>query len=136
MLAATPVSGTSSKTYGKVTQYVLLGWNKDGNYIELSKLSSWWTRSSTSYSVKDGYQYASSQGNNKSGSPVSCAESYTIGTPDFYSNETATYTSFLTDDCQYTYYNSVTGGIGAYTRGDIYSGSTKVYDNFRTSITP
>ncbi|TDK54745.1 hypothetical protein E2K98_28800 [Bacillus salipaludis] len=133
MLAATPLSDTNSRTYSGVTQYNLLEWYVSGNYVKLWNTEGWWTRTSSTYSVKNGYVFASQQGSKQStGFPGSCSGDYTVGTPSWISNSTGKYGIIM--QCEYLSYPD--GTAGSFTRADIYSGSTKIYSQLKTSASP
>ena len=71
VLAATVIRDTNSKSTNYMTVYNKLEWKKDGKYVSLKSVESWWKRTSSSYSIKDGYQYASATGSPKSGGGIS-----------------------------------------------------------------
>jgi len=133
MLAATDLSDTNSRIAEGVTQYNRLDWSESGSFVKITLSEGWWTRTSSTYSVKSGYVYLSAQGSKMSnGLPGSCSMDRTVGTPSWISNTTGKYG--MIPQCEYLSYPD--GTAGSFTRADIYSGSSKIYSQLKTTVTP
>lgn len=138
ILAVSSLSETGQAKYSGLTQYVYLAYNKDGKYYQISQIKSWWSRTSSAFTVKKGYQYVSSQGPGRNGRPTSCSRDWDIGTPKWDGNTSATYSQNLISSCKYTLYDAVddVSSIGGYTKGDVYKSGSKVFSNLYSRVTP
>lgn len=138
MLAAVTLDSQSSKSYGPISQYHYARWEDDGTYIKWSTITSWWTRTSYSYTVKDARIYANQQGIRKGGGTINWANYWDIPTPSWH------YTlNSLGYDYTSNYYLGLSGTDwlrksdghwGTWVRGDIYYSGSKVYDNMYTYV--